>query len=408
MRQRDKASTRSWKDRKRNWLDRWGEGTALALIFLLYFFFVAWYSSLIPLGKGVDEEAHFLYVEDILKKGSLPILEVPHKGHYESHQPPLFYLLALPLAYIFGENWRIWGRWFSALWIAIGGFFCYLAGKRLFGNRRALYLGSTAFLLLLPGNLAIASGFTNDSLSQALFNLALFFLLGSKERDWLWAGLATAGAILAKLNCLVLLPAGILGLLLSLKKEEWKSVVRKTLYFLLPIIFLTGWWFIRNKVLYGDFLGWRVFQEAFASSPHPSYFLERGISWGGYWSLVLLTCFRSFWTPLVKFRFLFWGYYLVAGIFLCLSFWGLIRWVKEEEERRLGIYILMLSFFFLFLLFLRFNLYFFEAQGRYLYPALGAFALLFMGGLGRLHRSLPLVFLAFLILLVFLSSSLLF
>ncbi len=396
-----------FKGKGKEWLDKWSEGSALTLIFALYFVFVAWYSSLIPVGKGIDEEAHFLYVEDIKYKGSLPQLEVPHKGHYESHQPPLFYLLSLPLPYLFGNGWRIWGRGFSALLIGLGGFFCYLAGKRMFGKRRVLYLGSAAYVLFLPGNITIAAGFTNDSLAQALFTLSLFFMLGKKKRDWLWAGLATAGAILAKLNCFVLLPAGLLGLFLSLQKEDEKVVGEKVVYFLLPIVLLTSWWFIRNKILYGDFLGWQVFQEAFASSPHPSYFLERGISWGGYWGLVLLTCFRSFWTPLLRVRFLPWSYYVIAGILLCLSLLGLIKWVKEEKEKRIEILILLFNVFLLFLLFIRFNLYFFEAQGRYLYPALGAFSLLFVGSLGRFHWSLPLVIIVFLLLLVFLSHSLL-
>lgn len=408
MKRRNKWSTRLSENKKWEWLNRRGEGCALLLIFILYFSFVAWYSSLIPLGKGVDEEAHFLYVEDIRDKGALPILEVPHKGHYESHQPPLFYIISLPIAYIFGDNWRIWGRWFSSLWIAVGGFFCYLAGKRLFGKNRVLYLSSTAFVLLLPGNIAIASGFTNDSLAQALFTLAIFFLLEKKEKDWLWAGLATAGAILAKLNCLVLLPTGLLGLLLSLKNEDWQKVTKKALYFLLPPILFTSWWFIRNKLLYGDFLGWQIFQEAFATSPQPSYFLERGVSWGGYWSLVLLTCFRSFWTPLLKVRFLFWGYYAVLGLFLFLSLVGLIKWLKEDEEKRVSIYVLLISLLLLFLLFIRFNLHFFEAQGRYLYPALGSFSLLFIGSLGKLHHRLPMLHILYLILLVSLSSSILY
>lgn len=395
------------KDRGEKSLRRWGEGVALVLIFIFYFVFVHWYSSLIPLGKGVDEEAHFLYVEDIKGKCSLPVLEVPHQGHYESHQPPLFYLLALPIAYIGGENWRIWGRWFSAFWVAIGGIFCYLSGRRLFGERKLLYLGSVAFLLFLPGNIAIASGFTNDTLAQALFTLAIYFILKNEEKDWLWAGLASAGAILTKLNCLVLIPAGLLGLLLILKKEDWKRVGKKAVCFLAPVLLLTSWWFIRNKVLYGDFLAWKVFQKAFAFSPHPSYFLEKvGLSWGDYWGLVLLTCFKSFWTPLLKVRFLPGGYYIVSGIFLCLSLFGLFRWAKEEEKKA-EIYILILSLFLLFLSFIRFNLYFFEAQGRYLYPALGAFSLLFIGGLGKLHWSLPLIFILFLLLLASLSVSLL-
>jgi 4-amino-4-deoxy-L-arabinose transferase-like glycosyltransferase len=166
LKRKSKESTKLSRDKKDK---RWGL-LALIFLFLLYSSLVALYSSHIPIGKGVDEEAHFLYVEDILKSGHLPKLNVPHGGHYESHQPPLFYLLSLPIAYLFGENWRVWGRVFSAILIALSGFICYLAGRRLFKNE-FLAIASGAFVLLLPGNILIASGFTNDSLAQALFSL---------------------------------------------------------------------------------------------------------------------------------------------------------------------------------------------------------------------------------------------
>lgn len=408
MKRRRRESTKLGKGKTEKWFEKRGEYILLALIFVIYFLLVYWYSSLIPLGKGVDEEAHFLYVEDIRDLKTLPILQVPHKGHYESHQPPLFYLLSLPIAFLGGENWRIWGRWFSSIVVAVGGFICYLAGKRLFGDNKTLYLGAPAFLLFLPGNIAISAGFTNDTLAQALFALAIYFFIKNEKMNWLWAGIATAGAILSKLNCMVLVPSALLVLILSLKSEDRDTVLRKFIFFLAPILLLSGWWFVRNKLLYGDFLGWRIFQKAFDSSPHPSYFLEKGFSWVDYWRLVLITCYASFWTPLIKLRFLPWGYYFLPGIFSCLAFIGFLKWLKEDENNRLILILIALSFFFLFLSFLRFNLYFFEAQGRYLYPALSAFALLYCGGLGRLNKFLLLIFIFYLLILALASSSILY
>ncbi|MGC8843443.1 MAG: glycosyltransferase family 39 protein [bacterium] len=400
MKRKSEGSTRSLGGNR-------GEYLALLFIFLLYFFFVALYSSHIPIGKGVDEEAHFLYVEDILKTGHLPKLNVPHGGHYESHQPPLFYILSLPIAYLGGANWRIWGRFLSSLLIAISGFICYLAGKRLFRNN-VLGIASCAFVLFLPGNIAIASGFTNDSLAQALFSLSLFFLLGEEEKDWLWGGIATGGAILAKSSCIVLILAALLSLILSMRGEsDWRKTGRKAIYFLLPVLLLTSWWFIRNKLLYGDFLGWKVFQEAFATSPHPSYFLERGLSWGGYWLLVFTTGFASFWTPLLRLRFLSNLYYVFLVIFLVLSICGVLKLSREEREKEDRIYLFVFSFLFLLLSFVRFNLYFFEAQGRYLYPALCSFSLLFNAGLYKLRRFLLYIFYFYLLYLCILSLSLL-
>ena len=403
LKRKSKESTKLSRDKKDK---RWGL-LALIVFFILYIALVMLYSSRIPIGKGVDEEAHFLYVEDILKSGHLPKLNVPHGGHYESHQPPLFYLLSLPIAYLCGESWRVWGRAFSAILIALSGFICYLAGRRLFKNE-FLAIASGAFVLLLPGNILIASGFTNDSLAQALFSLAIFFLLGEEERDWLWGGLATAGAIMAKMSVVILIPAVFLAFLLSLKnKGDWRKEIKKLISFFIPIVLIDSWWFVRNKILYGDFLGWRVFQEAFASSPHPSYFLERGYSWGGYWLFVFLTCFGSFWTPLLRLRFLPTAYYIIPAIFLLLAISGDIKWIKEEKDKTARIYLLIFSFLFLFLSFIRFNLYFFEAQGRYLYPALCAFSLLFNGGLEKINRLLPYIFYPYLLLLAFLSLSLL-
>ena len=32
---------------------------------------------------------------------------------------------------------------------------------------------------------------------------------------------------------------------------------------MLPVLLLTGWWFVRNQTLYGDPLGWSMFQEVY-------------------------------------------------------------------------------------------------------------------------------------------------
>ncbi len=405
MSPKGKGSTRSSKDKRA----KAREEIFLLPFVLLFLLLAVLYASRVPIGKGIDEEAHFFYVEDIWREKHLPVLKVPHSGHYESHQPPLFYLLALPLALLGGENWRPLGRCLTVCLAILSAYICYLSAKKLYPDKRSIHIGAFAFPLLLPGHVLASACFNNDSLAEVFISLYICLLLSwlkeRREGDWFWMGFTGALALLSKMTSILLLPLSLLSILITLEeKENWWLILRRVFYVCLPLFLLGGWWLLRNKLLYGDFLGWRIFQEAFATSPTPEYFLERGVSWGGYWLLVLSTGFASFWTPLLKVRFLPLPFYVVAAGFLCLSLWGVVKWLKEGERWQIkAIYLLILCVLLIFLAFIRFNLHFFEAQGRYLYPALGAFSLLISGGLGKLSRWVNLTFYFYLFLLALFS-----
>jgi hypothetical protein len=187
----------------------------------------------------------------------------------------------------------------------------------------------------------------------------------------------------------------------------------------------TGWWFWRNWALYGDPLGETAFMEKFKNAPSAVAIAQlRGYSnLGSYLvGFVLPLTFETFWgafghlsgpesfmgaLPRHALEFPAWSAPLTrlvtlgslpAGrypppswVYPLLALWtwtvviGLFRWyraVREAFVGRASMGGLLFGAYTLLVLaaFLRFNLAFFQAQGRYLFPALGPLALVFAAG----------------------------
>jgi hypothetical protein len=64
---------------------------------------------------------------------------------------------------------------------------------------------------------------------------------------------------------------------------------------LLLTLSISGWWLVRNYILYDDPLLQRTFLEVFAGTAKAQDFLDQGMTWGQYAQLVADWTFRSFW-----------------------------------------------------------------------------------------------------------------
>jgi hypothetical protein len=77
-------------------------------------------------------------------------------------------------------------------------------------------------------------------------------------RIWEWGvlGVLLGVAALSKLQGLGLLPlAALVGLGLAWQRREWRLLLRAALPVALPVVAIAGWWYWRNFTLYGDWLG---------------------------------------------------------------------------------------------------------------------------------------------------------
>jgi hypothetical protein len=237
-------------------------------------------------------------------------------------------------------------------------------------------------------------------------------------------GLFIGLGLLTKSLAVLLLPVAWLTAALAARgreRYEWGWLARDVLAATAVAMAVAGWWLVRNQHLYGDPLAQRAFLSAFTDRPSPQQFMARfHVGLAGYVSIVI------FWTlasvlgvfgPVSGNRFVFFPIwvYIIAGAVGLLALGGFLRYLRRGRLsiwQRQAWWLLAFVGVLLLASFIRFNMSFFQAQARYLFPgALPAAALAFSLGLeelapARLKRVLPLAAASLLGLLAFLGLPL--
>ncbi|MER3495654.1 MAG: hypothetical protein C4320_01825, partial [Armatimonadota bacterium] len=249
---------------------------------------------------------------------------------------------------------------------------------------------------------ALSGAVSNDPLLIALITWGFALLLRMANGRWTFGGAAlfalVAGlGILTKTTAIVLLPVAGLAWILTPATNRRNSALAVAL--ILPLL-IAGPWLIRNLQLYGDPFALRVFNEAFVGSAQKSQIQGDGgafaywIHWVGWWtirSIIGVFGYMDIWLnergtpfsegPNALYRVLF-----LAGNLAALAAAGLWRRPGlPEEARRFA----RIGFGFagcVLVLFLLFNNRYFQAQGRYMLPAIAPLAATFVAGLGALLR----------------------
>jgi 4-amino-4-deoxy-L-arabinose transferase-like glycosyltransferase len=297
------------------------------------------YSLLTRAWEANDELDHTTYIEFVVRHGALP--RITSVNGHESHQPPLYYLLAaawqkvlgipaftpsaVPNPHVAAESNA--GRRFlevlhnytpaqhqDAVYLHELRLLSVLLGlatvllsygcARLVFARAEAALSVGLFVALLPKQLVVDSVVTNDTLVITLCALALFmFLLCEKarresqepRRRWLMLGLGiTLGlAAITKLNSLPL--AGLLLCLTAVPALRSRRLLADSALAVAGALAASLWWFVRNKALYGQFLASRA-TLAYLKAWLPPLVVP--VSWtntGRFLHFVPSQLFRSVW-----------------------------------------------------------------------------------------------------------------
>lgn len=414
----------------------------LGLILLAYIALGTAYAVKTPTWQAPDEPAHFNYTRDlaqgqgfpVLKKGdfnieyleaikaakfpnSMPIDPI----RYESHQPPLYYLLSAPILRLGSSlplsQQVILLRFFSVFLGTCLLLVSYLTAKAVFGDG-LLALSVPAFMAFIPQHVAMTAAINNDILAELVLSsiiLALVYRIGSSSpvkpvslssgagsqfqrsshetllvnnvekprrylRFCLLLGLLLGAALLTKwvtYISLFLVPVGLLAA--SPRAESWGrrfaiAAFESSIIYVVALV-VSGWWFVRNAVVYGnlDLLGSKAHDAVVVGQQLTGTF---DLAKAQYMTEVM---FRSFWA-----QFGWMGVpadtrtYTVVGIITLASVLGFgaflikVAWRPNllVREQWLSLGLLVLAFCMVFTGVLQYNLQYLQPQGRYLFPVL--------------------------------------
>lgn len=359
----------------------------------------------LPIQSGLnpDETSHRDYIRLIVENQSLIKFAPPEGGTlapgqpepWETHQPPLYYLLCAPVYALSGGS-VFAVRLVSAVIQLLTVVLAYRAGRSMFPSRPEMALGAAGFVAFLPTQAQLAGAINNDGLTT-LLSVAVFWRLGllvSGGQDG--RGAAVLGALLGvglltKLSILQLFPVVVLAYVIAIgaKRLTWGRAAALCAGAFGLALLISSPWLIRNTLLYGDPLTLRIFPHtAPVGTPTPARMAAMGFlpTPAEYWRTVAVRSFASFWfiVPPNRIqpdlaRFLPVVLLALGGIV------GALRapergGVADGERRILGLaaaaILLLVPFF------VRFNQQFFQAQGRYFLPALLPVAIVTLVGWG--------------------------
>ena len=364
-----------------------------------------------------DERQHANYIEFLKRDHRLPVFNPKSPRLYEeyqSHQPPLFYGLAAVVSVgqdvesqSFGMTVRLLNAVIGSVGV-VGAFFAALWGFR----SKEVAVLSAAIFALLPMNVALSGAISNDPLLIAFSTWSFAFCLrvwnsdfdkgqqvdagtegGAFQVKWLiLAGVLAALACLTKSSGLIALVSVAVVSVTAVRKDRELRSFKMVVILLLPLLMVSPLW-LRNQFIYGDPLAQKAFKEAFTGSAQKAQIVQAieasnaagspevqyWVNWVGYWtarSFVGVFGYMDIWLnestkpnskddPNTLYKGIICLHFLTlgAGLLIARKLSAHTRTVMAS----VGLCALAI------LVFVGFNNTYFQAQARYLFPALAGF-----------------------------------
>jgi len=393
----------------------------LAALLLVYTVLATWYSLVIPLGEAPDEVDHFGVIRYIGQHQRLPTTEEEH----EAVQPPLYYLAATALTFWIPDHvpFATWAnadfdlgdpraprnlllhpaaeawpfRGWALSWhlvrlisVALGAvtvWAIFHLGRELFPERPEIALGMAALTAFTPQFLFMTAVVSNDNAATALSALVLWQVAVLLQRNALRAsrlallGLLLGLGLLSKSNTIALVPVGGLAILIVWWRQASRQVRALFSSWLIALglaAAVSGWYYVRNLIVFGDPLGLSFVLATNPLRPDPVtpgvlLWLVRGMS-------------RSFWLGWIGIELDGGLYWLInalclvaAGAFLT---WLAARWRRIATYVRWTVVMLGLHAVLTFASLLRWTAIVGGTdQGRLIYPLMPTVMLILAGGL---------------------------
>ncbi len=309
---------------------------ALRAIVIVYIVLGAMYAVGTPPWQAPDEPAHYNYARYVAIYGTLPELrqgdypaayleEIKARRfapdlsvepiRYESHQPPLYYILA-------AATYRVAVALDLPELVVLRAFSVFLGAMTLLVAFRlvqalhprggdvdpVLALGAAAFAATLPMHVAMTAAVNNDALSGLLLTVIAWRLVTMTDGDWtprraLCLGALLGLAFLTKMQSNVAFALAGTALVWDLGYTQqwrplggWRRVTGLAAIMFGTVLLMSLPWLLRNADLYGpgDLLGLARHDLVVEGQLTTSAFIaEHG--WVALVTSFLRTTFQSFW-----------------------------------------------------------------------------------------------------------------
>ncbi len=400
---------------------------AISVVLAAFILLGVIYSLVNPLFEASDELWHYPFIKHLADGNGLPVQQpgVDQPWRQEGSQPPLYYALgALATFWIdtddldavlwrnphadigvltddrnvnmaihtAREGWPWRGavlavrivRWLSVLMGACTVLCTYIIALELFPEDRPLAVGAAAFVAFNPMFLFVSGSVNNDNLATVLSAFALWRLLRLTRGATRWRDLALLGATLglaalAKASALGLFAlAGLALAYWAYRQRSWAILLRggAVVYGLAALI--AGWWFVRNWRLYGDPSGLNVF-VAIVGARYPMPTLRQLVGERAGFTMSFWGFFGGMNVPMST-----WLYRLLdvaAGIGALGLLVALAReWRRWDEGERVRWLLVAAWPVIVFVSLIRWTLMTIATQGRLMFSAISAIAVLMVMG----------------------------
>lgn len=392
------------------------------LIFVLIMFFLFFsLSIIIPFNKAPDEAARYLLPQYMYKYSKLPLgtdpeVRIPLWGFSYAFSPFLSYMIGglfMKVVSIFSEDpfaLLVAARFASVVFSTITVIYVVKIADQLFDDDK-----KWIFIILcscLPMFIFISSYVNCDSLAVLSTSIIIYAWILGMKTSWnrescihLIIGLALC--VLSYKNAygyiLVTIIIYFNELYKSIKRGEYKIMLKKGVFVLTIVFALAGWFYIRNYLLYGEFLADNIsdqMSEMYAidslkpslrvtpfSSGSSLLYMLIDMKWLEYSLNSFIGIFDYMTLPLPDFYYFVYKLIYALGIIGCLVYCIKKRGVIQNKMLNL---VMVVSIIIPVVLSIYTSYYNgFQAQGRYLLPSLIPLMYFIAKGLEEILKFIP-------------------
>ena len=217
----------------------------------------------VPLGLPYDEPSHWATVLFYATSGRMPELGEPG-ATYEAQMGPVYYVLASVVVRLTpSSDPVVQAQVLRLIGVALMPVLVLMTARiaRQLNPRPVVAVVAAALVATVPLLGAVGGSIQNDYLTFVLVAAALLSgirLLRNQAASWgghLAFGALIGLAVLTKVNAVALVPAALLGYLVSAVSCRVRLIWLTSAG--VGLVVTCGWWFARNLLVYGDLTGAR-------------------------------------------------------------------------------------------------------------------------------------------------------